>query len=82
MSTITMLEFRHDAARVFERLARGERFVLTLRGKPVANIEPPQKEKAQKVLADDPAFHIERYTFEGPGGPLTNYEIDQIVYGS
>lgn len=79
MSTITMLEFRHDAARVFKRLAQGERFVLTHRGKPVANIEPPLKTKSQKVLADDPLLKLADCAEHDPNGPLNHEAIDRIV---
>jgi len=34
MKTVTMLDFRRKAAGILKRLARGERFILSLRGKP------------------------------------------------
>jgi len=40
MGTISMLEFRRDAKNVIERTKRGERMILTYRGKPVARLEP------------------------------------------
>lgn len=40
MNQISMLEFRHDAERIIERVRKGERMILTYRGKPVVRLEP------------------------------------------
>ena len=40
MKTVTMLEFRQDAEGVLRRVAKGERLVLSHRGKPAARLEP------------------------------------------
>jgi prevent-host-death family protein len=40
MKTVTMLEFRRDAEGVLRRVAKGERFVISHRGKPAARLEP------------------------------------------
>ena len=80
MSTITMLDFRQQADKVIQRLARGESLLLTHRGKPVARLEPPAKE-ATAISADDPVFHVVDHTFDGSGKSLSNKEIDRLVYG-
>lgn len=40
MKMVTMLEFRQDAEGVLRRIAKGERLVLSHRGKPAARLEP------------------------------------------
>jgi antitoxin (DNA-binding transcriptional repressor) of toxin-antitoxin stability system len=80
MPSITMLDFRKQADKVFKRLARGESLLLTHRGKPVARLEPVLAESG-KVPEDDPVFHIEDYAFDGHGKSLSNQDIDRLVYG-
>ena len=81
MKTVTMLEFRRDARRTLEAVRRGERFLLTYRGKPVARIEPAGQGAAE-VPKDDPLLRVDDYAIDGPGGPLANAEVDRLVYGS
>ena len=76
-----MLEFRKDARRALRAVQRGERLLLTYRGKPVARLEPVRPSKAE-TEREDPIFRIDEFTGRGPGGKLTNQEIDRIVYGA
>ena len=81
MKTITMLDLRRDARRWIEAVQRGERLLLTYRGEPVARLEPVRPEGAE-VPEDDPLLRIEDFAVDGPGHPLTNEEIDRVVYGT
>lgn len=76
MRTVSMLDFRQDAERILAQLQRGERMILTRRGKPVARLEPILDEQ---VSDDDPIYSLTRLAV--PGESLTNEEIDKIVYG-
>jgi antitoxin (DNA-binding transcriptional repressor) of toxin-antitoxin stability system len=80
VSEITMLEFRRGAGRLFKRLARGEHFVLTHRGKPVARLEPPDV-SALPARSKDRVFRIEDYVVDGSETPFDHRDIDLIVYG-
>jgi prevent-host-death family protein len=40
MKTVTMLEFRQNAQSVLRRVAKGERLLISQRGKPAARLEP------------------------------------------
>lgn len=85
MSTITMLELRKDAAGIIRRLQKGEAFELSYRGRAVGRLEPIAAELPDAPLpADDPIFHLDRIAEAGEPGqpPLTNEEIDRLVYGS
>jgi antitoxin (DNA-binding transcriptional repressor) of toxin-antitoxin stability system len=81
MRTITMLEFRRDARRALAALRRGERLLLTYRGKPVARLEPVGSEPGE-VPSDDPLLNVDDYAVDGPEGPLANDEIDRLLYGA
>jgi antitoxin (DNA-binding transcriptional repressor) of toxin-antitoxin stability system len=79
MNQITMLEFRRNARRALDALRRGERLLLTYRGKPLARLEPVRGTEGA-VPDDDPLLRIEEFAVDGPGGVLTNEEIDHITY--
>jgi antitoxin (DNA-binding transcriptional repressor) of toxin-antitoxin stability system len=81
MRKLSMLEFRRNARRALDAVRRGERFLLTYRGKPVARLEPVRPEPAA-VPEDDPLLRVEDFAVDGPGRPLSNEEIDRLVYGS
>lgn len=81
MKTISMVDFRRDARRWLDAVRGGERLLLTYRGEPVARLEPV-REGAAPIPEDDPLLRIEDYAVDGPGGCLTNPEIDRTVYGA
>ena len=74
-----MLEFRRHARQVLEAVLRGERLILTYRGKPVARLEPVRPD-FDRVPEDDPLLRIDDFAVDGPGGDLSNDELDRIVY--
>jgi antitoxin (DNA-binding transcriptional repressor) of toxin-antitoxin stability system len=80
MKTVTMLEFRKDAKGVLRRIARGERFVLSHRGKPAARLEPLDA-PARTDPAGDPFLSIARRARPSPKGKTRRAGIDQILYG-
>ena len=80
MKTITMLEFRRNARRALDAVGRGERFLLTYRGEPVARLEPVRSQRAE-VGEDDPLLRIDDFAVDGPGGSIDNEQIDGLVYG-
>lgn len=82
MNTITMLEFRRNARDALEAVQRGERLLLTYRGKPAALLEPVEPPGPPNVPDDDPLLRIDEYAVDGPGGPLSNDEVDRLVCGA
>lgn len=80
MDEVTMLEFRSQSARVLARLGRGERLLLTHRGKPGATLEPVLASDVE-ISDDDPIRRLEEFAFDGPGGDLDSSQIDRLVYG-
>lgn len=45
MTKITITDFRNRLRYYIDRVRNGERFIITIRGKSVAIITPPSKEK-------------------------------------
>lgn len=80
MKTVTMLEFRRDAEGLLHRVARGERFVLSHRGRPVARLEPPDR-ATPPDRENDPFLSVRRRATASPKGKTGHADIDHIVYG-
>lgn len=79
MKTLSMLEFRRHARKILRAIERGERLILTYRGKAIARLEPIVEEPPA-IPPDDPIYHLDDYTYEGPPGGQTNEDIDRTVY--
>jgi prevent-host-death family protein len=75
---ISTNELRLEFARVLKALKQGRSLTLTYRNKPVARIVPIE---GQHLLReDDPIYHMYEMA-EAIGAPLTNEDIDRLVYG-
>ena len=78
MTKITMLDLRKDAEAIVRRVSRGQRYILTYRGRPVARLEPPDIDSDPPE--DDPFYRLGEAS-AAKGKTLTNRDIDRIVYG-
>jgi prevent-host-death family protein len=63
------------------RAERGERIIIARNGKPVAQLGPAPKAKRTALPPDDPLLNLCDFAIDGPGGELTNTDIDTILYG-
>jgi prevent-host-death family protein len=77
MKAVTMLEFRNDAEKILAQVQKGQRIILTRRGKPVARLEPIV---AESVDVDDSFYTLDTIG-DASGESLTNNQIDDILYG-
>jgi len=77
MKTVSMLDFRLHAEKIIALVQKGQRMILTRRGKPVARLEPINHES---VDADDPFYTLCELSDES-GDSLDNSQIDDILYG-
>lgn len=80
MKTVTMVKFRQDAEGVLRRVARGERLVLSHRGKPAARLEPLTAAPSSDP-AHDPFLGIASRAKVSPQGKTRHADIDRILYG-
>ena len=76
MNEVSMLEFRRNAKAVIQRALRGQRIILTYRGKPVLRLEPIE---SGTVDQDDPIYSLADLA-DPEGEPLSNREMDRIIY--
>ena len=63
------------------RAEKGERITIARAGKPVAELGPPRRARRGALPADDPLLNLDEFAVEGPGGRLSNSEIDRVLYG-
>ncbi len=63
------------------RVEKGERITIARAGRPVAQLVPAPKARRRTLPPDDPLLNLGTFALEGPGGKLTNAEIDRILYG-
>jgi prevent-host-death family protein len=80
MKIVTMLEFRKNAEGVLRRVARGERLVLSHRGKPAARLEPLAP-AGRNDSENDPFLSVRRRATASPKGKTKHADIDRILYG-
>lgn len=78
MKTISMLEFRKNAAKIIRQSKQGQKMIMTYRGKPILRLEPIVDDTIEE---DDPFYRITDLADEA-GTDLTNQEIDKILYES
>jgi len=76
MKKISLLDFRHDAERILSQVQKGQRMILTRRGKPVARLEPILKTSQDP---EDPFYTLTDLAESGKS--LSNSQIDDILYG-
>ena len=78
MKSVSLLEFRQKAQAVLSYVQKGRGVLLTCRGKPVARLEPVVSRSASQA---DPFYSLDQLA-DDRGEPVTNDEIDRVVYGS
>lgn len=76
MKTVSMLDFRLHAEKIIAQVQKGQRMILTCRGKPVARLEPITPDA---VEANDPFYSLDALS-DASGKSLTNAEMDEILY--
>jgi prevent-host-death family protein len=76
--TISTHEMRFQFDRVLRAVEKGRALTLTYRNKPLARIVPIADE--QPLSPDDSVFRL--HELAEPIGPLTNAQIDALIYGA
>jgi prevent-host-death family protein len=79
--TVNIHAAKTKLSRLVARAEKGERITIARAGKPVAQLGPVPKAKRHRLPPDDPLLNLDKFAVEGPGGKLTNADIDRILYG-
>ncbi len=80
--TVNVHEAKTHFLKLLARVEKGARITVAWAGRPVAMVVPLPKGKAGALSPDDPLLNLDAFGFDGPGGKLTNAEIDRIFYGA
>jgi antitoxin (DNA-binding transcriptional repressor) of toxin-antitoxin stability system len=80
MTIVTMLEFRKNAGHILRRVGKGERFVLSHRGRAAARLEPITEGTNHQTQADL-FLTIGNRAVPSPKGKTSHSEIDALIYG-
>lgn len=63
------------------RAEKGERILIARAGTPVAELGPARRSRRSALPPGDPLLNLDEFAVDGPGGKLTNAEIDRVLYG-
>jgi len=78
-SEISTNELRVKFDRVLKALKQGRSLTLTYRNKPLARIVPINQEYSPRE--DDPIYRMYEHA-QPVGAPITNEEMDRLIYGA
>ena len=68
-------------SRLIKRAEKGERITIARAGRPVAQLGPAPQGGEQALSPDDPLLNLDKFAVSGPGGRLSNADIDRMLYG-
>jgi prevent-host-death family protein len=80
-TVVNIHEAKTHFSKLLARVEKGERITVARAGKPVARLVPAELPPLDTLPSDDPLLNLDQFGFDGPGGPLTNVEMDRIIYG-
>lgn len=80
-STINIHAAKTQLSQLLARVEKGERITIARAGQPVAQLIPAPKSKRRRLPPDDPLLNLDKFAVDGPGGKLSNEDIDRILYG-
>ena len=80
-SIVNIHAAKSGLSRLVKRAEKGERITIARAGRPVAQLGPAPQEDRQELSPDDPLLNLETFAVDGPGGKMTNADIDRLLYG-
>jgi prevent-host-death family protein len=78
---VNMHAAKSGLSRLVKRVEKGERITIARAGRPVAQLVPAQKQARFRLPLSDPLRNLDTFAVSGPGGKLTNEDIDRTLYG-
>lgn len=80
-TTVNIHAAKSGLSRLIKRVEKGERITIARDGRPVAQIVPTLRRGRSRLPSGDPLLNLDTFAVAGPGGRLTNAEIDRTLYG-
>ena len=78
---VNMHAAKSGLSRLVKRVEKGERITFARAGRPVVQLVPVQRQARFRLPPGDPLRNLDSFAVSGPGGKLTNEEIDRTLYG-
>jgi prevent-host-death family protein len=78
---VNMHAAKSSLSRLVKRAEKGERIILARAGRPVAQLVPVSRRERLRLSPDDPLLNLGTFAVAGPGGKMTNTDIDRLLYG-
>jgi prevent-host-death family protein len=80
-TTVNVHEAKTHFSKLLARVERGERITVARAGKPIAKLVPADQPQSGSLPQHDPLLNLDEFGFDGPGGKLTDPELNRLVYG-
>jgi len=80
-STVNIHAAKSGLSRLIARAEKGERIIIARAGRPVALLVPARPKGRRRLPASDPLLNLDDFAVDGPGGKMTNADIDRTLYG-
>jgi prevent-host-death family protein len=80
-TTVNIHAAKTGLSRLVKRAERGERITIARAGRPVAQLGPAPQREHLRLSPDDPLLNLDTFAVAGPGGKMTNADIDRLLYG-
>ncbi|HUG13093.1 MAG TPA: type II toxin-antitoxin system prevent-host-death family antitoxin, partial [Opitutaceae bacterium] len=72
-------EARSRLSRLVARVEKGERITIVRKDRPVAQLVRVQRSNPSMIAPDDPLLNLDAFAVDGPGGKLSNADIDRTL---
>ena len=79
--TVNIHAAKTRLSELIAKVEKGEKITIARAGKPIAQLVRVPTAKRRGLPPDDPLLHLDTFAVDGPGGKLTNVEIDRVLYG-
>lgn len=79
--TVNVHAAKSGLSRLLARTEQGERITIARAGRPVAQLIPVRTKGRRKLPSHDPLLNLDEFAVDGPGGKLSNTDIDRTLYG-
>jgi prevent-host-death family protein len=81
VKTVNIHAAKSSLSRLIKRAESGECITIARAGRPVAQLGPVPKARPLRLSPDDPLLNLDTFAVDGPGGKMTNADIDRLLYG-
>lgn len=79
--TVNIHAAKTGLSRLVKRAEKGERIIIARAGRPIAQLGPVSRRERLRLSPDDPLLNLDTFAVAGPGGKISNADIDRLLYG-